>query len=85
MFIDAKEPFDREVLRFEGWRVWCRRAIIGDTGIEVDMGGMYVPWTWLEGWWTVLKLIDEVAVNRSRDLHLVIRPYICVCMRLLAL
>jgi hypothetical protein len=37
MFIDAKEPFDREVLRFEGWRVWCRRAIIGDTGWEVDI------------------------------------------------
>jgi hypothetical protein len=37
MFIDAKEPFEREVLRFEGWRVWCRRAIIGDTGWEVDI------------------------------------------------
>jgi hypothetical protein len=37
MFIDAKEPFDREVLRFEGWRVWCRRAIMGDTGWEVDI------------------------------------------------
>jgi hypothetical protein len=42
MFIDAKEPFDREVLRFEGWRVWCRRAIIGDTGWEVDMAARYV-------------------------------------------
>jgi len=43
MFIDAKDPFDREVLRFEGWRVWCRRAIIGDTGWEVDMASVLCP------------------------------------------
>jgi hypothetical protein len=57
--------------------VWCRRAIIGDTGWEVDMAAMYVPWTLYEWWLTVHKLIDEVAVKRSRDPHLHpdIQPY----------
>lgn len=59
MFIDAKEPFDREVLRFDGWRVWCRRAIMGDTGWEVDMGGMYVCHFDL-----VRRMVDSAQLDR---------------------
>jgi len=58
MFIDAKEPFDREVLRFDDWRLWCRRAIIGDAGWEVDMGGMYVPLD------LVRVVVDNAQVDR---------------------